>query len=591
MSAQDSNTNSQQTVATMTIVATSRESQGSNIRARITRRLSAPSSSMTPVKVCKSLSHSLEALDLSSASPTQTLASLRYLVLSYLAYLERKLSEIESPDFEPWEEGNSNLDDAKPWVQTALEMLEGIREDVCSHLPEIHFADLSSVEEFVRSHLPDLHDVRAHLPDMPHLPDMAEVRSHLPDMPPLPDMTEMRSHLPDMLTLPDMDDMLSDMRHKLNDVRTRFHELDFQQHFNYIPTLTAHLENLKSHLSNSEVATEISFGPSNVLSDLLESILESDVVKDIIKSAPDALEQGEHMLELAALEVTMAVKRSFEGMQLIKYSDLPHPWKNNPFVVHGYRFIPIERWHLLLLSVFKLHNETLNIHTHLIPFLLWAINLLPLFNDTSQFDTPEILFMSFALLCLLSSALWHTMSGCADHRSMEMCARIDYVGIGCASVGTIVHYGFRCHTDIGHMFLGLCFITGLAGNIFPFMDWFNQHKYRYYRICFFLTMAFSGIGPAVALSYLHSKEEMYAFVSPVFPSLLSYLIGLFFYAAHFPERVLPEGIRHRLDMIGGGSHAIWHCFIVLAVSQHKTAIQSMKSGIQCSSGLHQSGWA
>lgn len=30
-----------------------------------------------------------------------------------------------------------------------------------------------------------------------------------------------------------------------------------------------------------------------------------------------------------------------------------------------------------------------------------------------------------------------------------------------------------------------------------------------------------------------------------------------------------------------GSHAIWHCFIVLAVSQHKSAIGNMKEGLQC----------
>ena len=41
--------------------------------------------------------------------------------------------------------------------------------------------------------------------------------------------------------------------------------------------------------------------------------------------------------------------------------------------------------------------------------------------------------------------------------------------------------------------------------------------------------------------------------APVFPSLLSYIIGLFFYAAHFPERILPDSIRDRLDFIGGGT--------------------------------------
>ncbi|PPQ90554.1 hypothetical protein CVT25_015868 [Psilocybe cyanescens] len=583
----------------MSVVATGSAfsyTNNSQVRMRRTRRrLSAPSSNQPSLKLCSSLSYSLEALDLSSASPTQTLASLRFLVLSYLADLERRLSEYESPNFEAWTlQGEWTIEEATQWARTALEMLEGIRADVCSHLPELPFVDLSSMEAFVKSHLPDIRDVpnftdmRSHLPDMSYLPDMSEMRSHLPDMPSLPDMAEMRSHMP---SLPDMDGVrshFSGMRHKLDDVRTRFHEIDFQRPFSYIPTLSDHLENLHSHLSSVDMPSELpisSFAPNTVLADLLQSLLDSDIVKDILNSTPDAIIEGENMLERAAYEVADAVKRSFEGVQLIKYSDLPHPWRNNPFVTHGYRFIPIEKWPLIVMSLFTCHNETLNIHTHLIPFLLWGMNLIPLIWNTQAYDTPEMLFMAFALLCLASSAVWHTMSGCADHRSMEFCARVDYVGIGwliSASIGTIVHYGFsQCHPNIGRAFLGVCFTTGVAGNIFPFMAWFNQHQYRFYRIGFFLTLSFSAIGPMVALSMLHSKAEMYAFVAPVFPSLLSYIIGLVFYAAHFPERVVPTNIQRKLDTIGGGSHAIWHCFIVLAVSQHKTAMDHMKNGLQC----------
>jgi hypothetical protein len=47
-----------------------------------------------------------------------------------------------------------------------------------------------------------------------------------------------------------------------------------------------------------------------------------------------------------------------------------------------------------------------------------------------------------------------------------------------ASVGTVVHYGFQCHPNLGKAFLMCCFLTGLAGNVFPFMNWFNQYKYR-----------------------------------------------------------------------------------------------------------------
>ncbi|KDR75042.1 hypothetical protein GALMADRAFT_248897 [Galerina marginata CBS 339.88] len=588
------------TTAARTLIATGRNSSYADPRSEIharraRRRLSAPSSKQPSLKRCQSLSYSLEALDLSSASPTQTLASLRFLVLSYLADLEQRLAEFESPNLEAWKsQGELSIEEATQWARTALEMLEGIRTDVCSHLPELPFADLSSMESFVKSHLPDVPDVpsftemRSHLPDMPHLPDMSEMRSRFPDMPSLPDMAEMRSHMP---SLPDMDDVrshLSDMRLKLEDVRSRFHEIEFNQPFSYIPILSDRLQNLHSHLSSMEIPSGIPvspFAPNAVLADLLESLLTSDVVKDILHSTPDVITEGENLLERAAYEIANAVKRSLEGVHLIKYTDLPLQWRNNPFVTHGYRFIPLERWPLLVLSLFSFHNETLNIHTHLIPFLLWGINLIPFFSNDQSFDTPELLFTAFALLCLLSSAIWHTMSGCAHHGSMEFCARVDYVGIGwliSASVGTIVHYGFKCHPSIGHAFLCLCFATGLAGNIFPFMAWFNQRKYRFYRIGFFLALAFSGIGPMVALAILHGRKEMFDFVGPVFPSLLSYIMGLVFYAAQFPERVVPPNIQQKLDAIGGvGSHAIWHCFIVLAVSQHKAAIGSMKNGLQC----------
>lgn len=561
---------------------------------RTARRFSAPTSKRpTSLQLCGSLPRSLEALDLSTASPTQTLASLRFLVLTCLADLERRLSQLESPDFGAWKlQGELTIEEAKQWASTALEMLKGIRADVCSHLPEFHFADLS-LETFVKSHLPDIPDVPNFTEMRSRLPDMEGVRSHFPDMEDvrfvLPDMADVRSHLPEMPQLSDMDDVLTDMRLKLDDVRTRFQDLHFQQPLRYIPTLSNHLKNLHSHLSSMELPSGgVSIGSSAMLSDLLDALLSSEVVADILNSTPEVMEEGEEMLEKAAHEVASAVRRSLDGVRLIKYHDLPHQWKNNPFVTHGYRFIPIKRWPLLVMSIFTFHNETLNIHTHLIPFVLWGISLFPLINSTThEFEAPEVCFMAFALLCLFSSAVWHTMSGCADPASMEFCARIDYIGIGwliSASIGTAVHYAFqKCYPQVGHAFLCLCFLTGLAGNIFPFMAWFNQHKYRMYRIAFFVSMAFSGIGPMVAFAILHSRKEMFDFIAPVFPSLLSYIIGLFFYAAHFPERILPDSIRDRLDFFGGGSHAIWHCFIVLAVSQHRFAIQSMKGGVQCPS--------
>ncbi|KAF9527364.1 hemolysin-III related-domain-containing protein [Crepidotus variabilis] len=521
---------------------------------------------------CTSLPRSIEALDLVSSSPVHALASLRFLVLSYLADLERQLTEVESPSLETWKfQGELTLEEGKQWANTALEMLEGIRADVCSHFPDFNLVGLSSMEDFVV----------AHLPDMPDVPTLTDMRSHLPDI------QQMRTRWPDMPTLPDMDEVLSDVRLKIDDVRTRFNELDFRTPFNFIPVLSERLEHLHSHLDTMDVPSGLpvaSFAPNSVLSNLMESLMKSDFVKEIIDGTPDVVGESEELIERTVIEVNDAVKRSLNGVSLIKYSDLPHAWRNNPFVTHGYRFIPLNRWPLLIMSLFSWHNEIINIHTHLIPFLVWGINLTPLYNDAFSFDTPEILFMSFALLCLLCSSVWHTMAGCAHRGSMEFCARVDYVGIGwliSASVATVVHYGFHCHPNTSRAFLGLCFSTGVAGNVLPFMKWFDKFEYRLYRIAFFLSLAFAALGPLVTMAILHSTRETLDFIAPVVPSLISYLVGLGFYASHFPERLLPEDVRKRLDMYGGSSHAIWHMFIVLAVYLHKTSMASMRNGLQC----------
>ncbi|RDB16685.1 Uncharacterized protein C30D11.11 [Hypsizygus marmoreus] len=560
---------------TITATTTARSTASEIHRRRAKRRLSTPSPRQPArLQICRPLPLSLEALDLSSASPTQTLASLRFLVLSYLADLERRLSNLESPDLEEWKAmGEMTIEEARQWAHTALEMLEGIRADVCSHLPEFHFADMS-VENFVKSHLPELPDVPGLNEMRSHLPDMNDVRSRFPDIPNLPDMPDVRSHI-------------SDMRLRLDDVRSRFNDIDFKQPLNYIPTLSTHLQNLHSHLSTMELPTGLGvpgLAPSSIISDLLDALLSSELVLDLLSANPEIVEETEDMIQRAAKEVTQAIKRSLEGVRLIQYSDLPQQWRNNPFVTHGYRFIPLERWPLIIMSLFAFHNETLNIHTHLIPFVLWGLKSVPFITPNYVIDTPEMLFMCFALLCLFSSAVWHTMSGCAHRQSMDFCARIDYVGIGwliSASVGTVVHYGFQCHRTLGQVFLGVCFLTGLAGNIFPFMDWFNKHEYRFYRIAFFLSLAFSALAPLAGLAIMHSPKEAFVFTAPIVPSLISYVVGLAFYALHFPERILSDNIRKRLDHFGGGSHCIWHCFIVLAVSQHKSALASFREGVQC----------
>ncbi|CAE6439929.1 unnamed protein product [Rhizoctonia solani] len=204
----------------------------------------------------------------------------------------------------------------------------------------------------------------------------------------------------------------------------------------------------------------------------------------------------------------LALVKSQGGKKLIRYRDLPEKWRNNEFVWEGYRFIPGARWPALVLSMFQLHNETINIQTHFVPLLAilsiiplpWAslftqyplpLNLLAISQfDISSFSftplppssadpIPKFLFLLAAGACLTCSTIWHTLAGCSDFWLLEAGARIDYVGIGwliSASVSGVMYYGFACQPMIMQFYIIIAIMTGIAGSILPFQGWFNERR-------------------------------------------------------------------------------------------------------------------
>jgi adiponectin receptor len=185
-----------------------------------------------PQSTCPCVPQSQDVLDLCTASAKQILASLRFLILSYLADLETSLSHLESSlaDF-----GLSELLKTKGertvavWAKVALDMLNNVRGEVRSYLPEFHFADVS-VERFVKSHIPEL-------PDVASLNEMCSVV---------------------------VDFSLADMSSRLEDVQVRFSDLDFQP-LCYIPIISDHLQSLHAHLTSIEVPSGIDFSTLTAL--------------------------------------------------------------------------------------------------------------------------------------------------------------------------------------------------------------------------------------------------------------------------------------------------------------------------------------
>ena len=249
-----------------------------------------------------------------SGSPVAVLASIRVLVLSHLAELEKHLSasELHLPSTEELKnKGEETVGEAKSWAHDTLEILRRIRSDVYAHLPDFPF-DVPTLEEMLQTHF---HDVSYH-----SLLD--EIRAHIPDIPRMPDMDTMQIHIADMQT-------------RFQDVRTHFSEIsaDLSQPMNYLPVLSRHIDSLQARLASLSSSESCLISSTGILSTIIDKILSSDLVPAVLHR----VDGHESTLEKAARDMKNALKKSLDGSELVTYVDLPKEWRNNPWVESGYR--------------------------------------------------------------------------------------------------------------------------------------------------------------------------------------------------------------------------------------------------------------
>lgn len=274
---------------------------------------------------------------ISARSPSD-LASLRFFVLSHIEEIERKLQSLDSSNPGCLFSGQDQDETSRP--ESPCRSPPPEEADLYPSGPPLSDGSIPA-----KSLSEDL-DAIVHegLKRLQHLRDEVSAR--------LPDLEELKSHFPDFdwelpnVSLVDFRPRMPDMPN-LSDVRSKLPDLD-----EYLPTLSERLRSLQSHLSNiPSIASAVNLSP---LHDLLDALLSSDLIEDVQAEAKKAQTQAER----TAAQVMSALKQSLHGRILISYNDLPEKWRNNEWVHGGYRFIPLQEWPSLLLSMFTLHNET-----------------------------------------------------------------------------------------------------------------------------------------------------------------------------------------------------------------------------------------
>ena len=137
-------------------------------------------------------------------------------------------------------------------------------------------------------------------------------------------------------------------------------------------------------------------------------------------------------------------------MNLCTWDDLPSWQRDNCHVRASYRYT-CNSTAVCLSSLFYLHNEFVNIHSHVFGALLFAglSYVLYIQRDQRVITTDILAFASFftgAIFCLSVSAIYHAMSNHSPKVS-RMWHQLDHVGIVAMILGSFlpsVYYGFRC---------------------------------------------------------------------------------------------------------------------------------------------------
>ncbi|KAI3790310.1 hypothetical protein L2E82_03260 [Cichorium intybus] len=300
---------------------------------------------------------------------------------------------------------------------------------------------------------------------------------------------------------------------------------------------------------------------------------------------------------------------------LLRYEELPEYLKDNEFILNYYR----ADWPLkqALFSLFHWHNETLNVWTHLIGFIIfvgltianfmhvpqvsdflniltWSFPLNPGSSpsNNSIMDTPKLIdlkhespldmdisppllaatrwpffvFLAGTLFCLLSSTTCH-LFGCHSHRLSLHLLQLDYIGIAVMIITSFfppIYYIFQCSPHWQFIYLGGVTIMGGFTILTLLSPALSTGKFRSFRAFLFMAMGLFGLLPAVHGTILnwhepHTKSTL------VYESAMaaSYLIGTMFYVCRIPERWRPGWFD-----LAGHSHQIFHCFVILGALSH-----------------------
>lgn len=332
---------------------------------------------------------------------------------------------------------------------------------------------------------------------------------------------------------------------------------------------------------------------------------------------------SERLIALKETLYNYDIALTMSNYRNLTFYELPFQWRENKFIVYGYRFA---RSHLMAMtSLFSWHNETINIWTHLLGgmYLIYlSIYKFPktecfqIYGPTFNDHLINYLFLLSAIACLFFSSIWHSYTniGFLSIRSKFAC--FDYSGITIlitSSIITTEHISLKNYPNLRLIFIGFSIFAGLFGIGMAWHPYFDKPESRIIRILFFISLSGLGFASFFCCCILNNLKFAFNLFSPLCKSFVWYLLGVLFYGSLFPECFrsdieidnfeisdetiieldkegkLLEYLRKKpvhtcnknhltslwwIDWIGN-SHNLWHLFVIGGIIGHYYAIMEM----------------
>lgn len=153
---------------------------------------------------------------------------------------------------------------------------------------------------------------------------------------------------------------------------------------------------------------------------------------------------------------------------LLRWIELP-PWlqeDSNDLILAHYRPASYSYFRSFQ-SLFYMHNESVNIHTHLLGSFLFFFTSFTIYAfEARSVSAADILvfgcFFLGAVVCLVMSAIFHTILNHSP-RVAQLGNQLDYVGIVFLITGSFipsVYYGFYCEPRLQQLYWAM--VSGQA---------------------------------------------------------------------------------------------------------------------------------